>query len=364
MLRRYTLGPGAASLRQAQEYIPALASEQHTLVSVPNREVSVLAAITHAADAATSLASFAVAASRSKGQRLAQALDAHWDAKHKLVQHHECDPIDDAMEAIPKCSLVGRCLCSAEGQRMVSFRNRTLQTLKWFCPYRSAVRQRLVEGGYFLLFEGSDGSEDAWHERAASNPDKVAVMMHVALLYLSPFRPTYQRMRVLNMSEDIAHLEATSDFYVEYDAVADFDLRLCWQVTIWELLESVRPLGELNPRFVSARRGNGAPSGDGPRRLWPIPRGRARGGGADLGAGGGGAAASSAPNRADLVALGGVGRGAAERAEDASGSGASESGREDIAESDAERLADEDRCVVCARTDSTNVVYIFERRTY
>lgn len=64
----------------------------------------------------------------------------------------------------------------------------------------------------------------------------------------------------------------------EWDAYAEINLGLHWEVTLWELFATSRPLVEICPKRVSAKRCVGAAAGQ-TFQVWPLPKRRqARGG--------------------------------------------------------------------------------------
>lgn len=122
---------------------------------------------------------------------------------------------------------------------------------------------------------------DFSEEASADNDDvddTICLVFHVALQYQSPWRATLQRMEVASWQGDTIDLEATGCFLTEWDAYAEFNLGLHWEVTVWELFATSRPLVEICPKRVSAKRCVGAAAGQ-TFQVWPLPKRRqARGG--------------------------------------------------------------------------------------
>ena len=92
-----------------------------------------------------------------------------------------------------ECAKAGCCVCSGDGRLLRSFRNSVLRAFKAACPPQSADRSSLVAGDLVLRLtsQAGDGALDA----VAEEHSVADVFLHVSLMYLKPFRPTFHRVK-------------------------------------------------------------------------------------------------------------------------------------------------------------------------
>lgn len=117
---------------------PELNTRLGELVAVPNGSLARLAFLPNSEDLGAKIASWCcLSGSRGMGQQhFSKCLGAEWAQNHNMVRHDDC-PAATPKEVPSKCAAAGRCLCSASGKALLSFRSQVSRALKLFCPNNS-----------------------------------------------------------------------------------------------------------------------------------------------------------------------------------------------------------------------------------
>lgn len=99
-------------------------------------------------------------------------------------------------DALPKetdCMRAGQCVCTGAGRQLAAFRNRFLQAMKTMFRPGTDMRKLLLSGFVVAHIVGRPGGEGAGD--GAAEPDQgTHLWLHVGLMYLSPYRPTFMRV--------------------------------------------------------------------------------------------------------------------------------------------------------------------------
>ena len=144
---------------------------------------------------------------------------------------------------------------------------RLLSWMKRTFPDGSVQRQRLVDGKVVLRLRGGDATYEGDVETC-----RVQRLMHVALQYNIPFRPTWH---FLEQAEDLdetvphpARMYATSLARFETVYLGMTDFRDCQRIyaQVWEVEEAPRPVTTVTPHTVPLVRAVGFEQ---PERWWP-----------------------------------------------------------------------------------------------
>jgi hypothetical protein len=174
-----------------------------------------------------------------------------------------------------RCCQYGVCVCSANGKRDFECHNRFLNILKQTFPNRTDAVFKLLLGGHFFarVFSPSNGSASSSSDVAPLSLT-ITHMWHIGLMYLNPYRPTFQCVDIVGSEGEVdgepirIHVQATGSFLTELVAIKLLDKARTWTVTIYQVEGGPRPIGTLRPNLVSCRR-YGAPL-----QLWPRPKRR------------------------------------------------------------------------------------------
>ncbi|CAK0800461.1 unnamed protein product, partial [Prorocentrum cordatum] len=179
---------------------PLMAPLLHQLgaVPVPMERFSHLTFQSAAAVRTTCVTALVAVGRCPSGRTARPLLGADWGRKHTMQMHAAAEPIRKETVAERnqwRCARAGVHLCGAKGKDTYSFRNSVLRMLKVRCPKDSAARQKLIAGSLVLCVarmrrEPDDHNVPLDFEAA----EVVCSWYHLAVHYLSPFRPTLQTM--------------------------------------------------------------------------------------------------------------------------------------------------------------------------
>ena len=200
ILEDFCNGPGAEQLQRVVQELPELASLG--LTPAP----SAFGIAFHAAGpSADNLAKAVAWASASKSSNVAQTLDRWWSRAHETLQQEDCEPTAHLPDPGTDCLRAGRCICSFDGQRLRLFRNRLIRAMKAACPAGSDQRVLLVDGRVVAHIVGGMMPAANVGKADFSSPS-VDLWLHVGLMYLSPYRPTFMRVEpVGDLGECVSH---------------------------------------------------------------------------------------------------------------------------------------------------------------
>lgn len=179
--------------------------------------------------------------SQSRGVNLQNALDSYADARAQPLQAIHCQPCPPAKEK-SKCYQFGLCTCKGSPTYPTWLcRNVVYDRLKKLFP-TSAPRRRkqLVNGSVFLKFVCSDTSSSS----SSSAPPPVDVWLHVALMYLNPYRPTFHKMILSDPPLGDPPLIANREYLQVYIGVTSFTYNLQW------CLANLTPTSFAGSRFL------------------------------------------------------------------------------------------------------------------
>ena len=272
------------------------ASSLHLL---PQVGMEVLEVAFDSVDKALAIASWASANSRSSN--LKSTLEQHWLQTNDMVRHSKQEELPPSGKGASKCQVYGHCFCDAEHKLVWRLRNRFLQSLKAaFAPANVDQKKALLEGYIVVLLEGqapdtsalapstleaaadllgAETAEKKWYEQER-------VWLHIALMYLKPYRPTFQLLQQVQVEADgKVQLKQTGKFLTEFDLWFSLSLEQAWTVRYCRMLSTQAPVMELAPACCIVK----LLSSDN-EALWPLPARarrprRARGGESSAGVG-------------------------------------------------------------------------------
>ena len=217
-LVEYAEGDGKHVADSLLKVCPALA-EAGDLVGVPDNLTKTLALHPDCPARAAQLVSFVHSGENTaSSSTLAASLDSAWGQMHRMVENAQCPPVR-GLPKEPLCIEMGRCLCRGEGLILKRLHGRIHRALKLLLPFRSAARDLAMTGDYFLLLQGKGHAAATGDSGAAAGSSTeqaettVELAWHMSLLYLSPWRPTWQEMGIAGVQGGYLHLRATSHFW-------------------------------------------------------------------------------------------------------------------------------------------------------
>eukprot|EP00971_Amphidinium_carterae_P119761 2372506-Amphidinium_carterae.1 len=114
---------------------------------------------------------------------VASELEKEWHTLHEMVSHSTCEPIVDANSSLSRCAIHGVCVCSVAGKRLWRFRNFILRAMK--NTFGAKQKQQKLMSGYIVL---------CLREEAEASTEPLVHYYHVGLMFLRPYRPTFQRL--------------------------------------------------------------------------------------------------------------------------------------------------------------------------
>ena len=153
------------------------------------------------------------AESKTGGSRVGKtALDVDWSVKAQIQRHADSEENGDESSAEKekwKCFRAGVELCNESGRALSKYKNCILRVLKVCCPKKNRMRGSLVDGDIFLALVRMDAlpvAKDFIPDKDIfKNESKI---LHIAVSYLVPLRPTMQVMECTDVIGDILHLQA------------------------------------------------------------------------------------------------------------------------------------------------------------
>lgn len=127
----------------------------------------------------------------SKEVSVGPSLRSFWSEAHETVDDENCAPLPERAQAMTECCKVGVCLCSEAGRLLRSLRASFLRRCKEAFPAQSDDRRSMVEGHVVVRLTDKSAAADTAFLADLDMPRR-DVFLHIALLYLSPFRHTFQ----------------------------------------------------------------------------------------------------------------------------------------------------------------------------
>lgn len=234
------------------------------LLAVPNRAFPMFEVQSHA----SKLAAKMVASSIQKGpttpigeigRQLGLGLEAFWHAEHKDLLHSEPTPLPKGMrlQRGSLCWQAGFCVCSGEGRKVSTFRTRFLQQLSsWFPRGNSEVRSKLQDGFFVLHLIGCPVDDMVGGGDVVLGRGEVHIWVHIAAMYLSPWRPTLHTMVDLGpIANEIRLLDASCRWSTLWDFSRAIGVAgMAWGMEAWELLHRRVALPSFDPSKPRVRR--------------------------------------------------------------------------------------------------------------
>ena len=264
--------------------IPGALQLTNSMHPIPKVGMHVVEVSFDSVDKSATLAGWAMKNSRSCN--LKATLDKHWSHVNEMLFHDKQTPLSVEPKKKGLCRTYGRCFCDADGKTAWRLRNHFLQALK--LSFQRGVEERrswLLEGFVVVCLCSMSEEEAAassnlavlaseyLEEEAPKDPMLASkkVWLHIALMYLKPYRPTFQLLLEegsLQMGQTV--LRQTGKFYTEFDLWFNLSLDHSWNLQFFRVLSTSAPQAELRPALCVVK-----PVSETSAAFWPIPK-RAR----------------------------------------------------------------------------------------
>lgn len=185
-------------------------------------------------------------------------MEASWTAQHDVLAHSSAPPLPKLAKARGSpCWDAGFCICDGDGRLVHLCRSKFLKHLAGSFRQGTADRDALKGRNVFikLMVVPTDVIDKAAEEGLAHHAC-TCLWWHVSAMYLSPFRPTVQRMIALDCDEgeDFRDMQCTGLWQELWLALAELPMSHCLACEFWALQQRPRPIVDFNPSMVRARR--------------------------------------------------------------------------------------------------------------
>lgn len=129
----------------------------------------------------------------TKEANSSSALKRHWEQCHETLLEANCPPIAATMPHLSGCCVAGRCLCTNEGKHLVKLRSALFDNMKKVFLAGSELRDRLIDGHFILKLDGLPDTDD--FDALLEDDAFKEVWLHVGMLSLSPYQPTFMLLQ-------------------------------------------------------------------------------------------------------------------------------------------------------------------------
>ena len=254
------------SLQSIQQYLPEQSGANLELVPFAGGVRCVDCTHRHLASVTAGVA-WAVCNYRTSP--LAAAMEQDWQLNSELLKESDCEAIPAAALAMSaadqSCYKAGMCVCAGKGKSIQDRVNSLLAHMRRLFPRASYQRAMGVSGHVVVRLVGKGGvlDDDGEVDLLASLDASASVYWHIGLLYLSPFRPTFMKVNIVegvNETEptpERMYIESANEFATVHQALAHYADCSEIDAEFWVLEECSRPI-------------------PGPFRLRPVPMVRMR----------------------------------------------------------------------------------------
>ena len=171
-----------------------------------------------------------------------QLLHDRWEQLHKGVRAGTCLATEARRPPPSKaCIHVGRCVCSGEARWLSRLHTGCMKAMKELFPAASQGRARLANGEVVLQWLGSKPpgddvgrdqphGEGGEHRQAGEAEEGKTIYVHVSLMYLNPWRPTFTKLSRVGVDEFAVVFteDGLPSLMSSWELVFLMDLQLQW----------------------------------------------------------------------------------------------------------------------------------------
>ena len=272
---------GQAVVERVLAVIPEALKLAPCMHVIPKAGMSQVEVAYDSVDVSTTITSWTLA--NSKTSNLKATLEKHWRSVNEMLQDSKQSPLPAVTERRGRCVTYGHCFCGARGKEVWRLRNQFLKSLK--ASFQRGMEERkgwLVNGFVVvcltsLLEEGESANSafaelasDYLEEETALDPmlSSKVIWLHIALMYLKPYRPTFQLLfEEASLEQDRKVLRQSGKFFTEFDFWFNISLEQSWNMQYFRVLSTKAPQPELKPAMCVVK-----PHTLTPEVLWPLPK--------------------------------------------------------------------------------------------
>ena len=242
---------------------PQLAPWREWLHPVPDHKLAIFDFAKDAVPITKKMATWCLSSSRTCN--LKKVLEDNWSRKNSPVTHNPANLPNTGSSATKPCLRYGQCCCSFRGKESFHFKNQLLASIKArVSRTHEEQKQALMEG--FLVLRLRQTEElpprgQGWRELVqeeldpSSAPTAPRVLipedglwLHIALQYLSPYRPTFHVLRRIGGPElPECWLEQTGEVLSDMELASRVDLQYKYSFEIHKLISTAAPVTTLQP---------------------------------------------------------------------------------------------------------------------
>ena len=192
-----------------------------------------------------------------------------WESLHHVIRHEACEAVPAEpkpnYKRKPSCLQAQLCLCGGRGDSIWAAKLWFCTALKASLP-TSTYRDLLSDGWIVLRFICHDGAPLEAYDDADLHPSEDCVLdlvVHLAFMTWSPYRPTFRRMSWPGRKVDgLGRLElmATHTYQAMLEVLGEIVDSGCASVAMlcYQLDDAQEPVAKLRPLWVLAHRVRGS----------------------------------------------------------------------------------------------------------
>ena len=186
-----------------------------------------------------------------------ELLAERWRRRHDIIFHDDVPaaPQEPKVSSAkkPTCLAAKLCLCGDFGDEVWRLKRWLCASLKVLLPGKLKEDLRTGNIVVCLMLPTTD---EAFEDGTAGEPPHCATFLHVSLLYESPFRPTFRKLRCTKVEHGRLHLKATHQYATMLEQLQDqlsaggLGEVKSWRVRCYRLRESRRPVVSVDPTCI------------------------------------------------------------------------------------------------------------------
>lgn len=134
-----------------------------------------------------------------------------------MLLEKDCPPTEDTTIGETECLKAGRCVCCKDGLELRRLRNSLLRAMKRVFLAKTQQQRDLVDGFIVAHLRGKVAGNSAVEQVELDSSFK-DVYLHVGMMYLRPYRPTWMEVEPVAPPSDID--PAAGELWVKAVALA------------------------------------------------------------------------------------------------------------------------------------------------
>lgn len=274
-INKYEAHAGKEMQETVLRSAPGLRAAAASFRPIPDRDLRILEAKADFTEDIQKVVSMALR--QPKKSNLWQALKLDWEQRLRPISGRvgsvaaspEAEPLAAPAHANgSECHRVGRCICDAEGKKLLRLSKSFLRSFKTFVKKGTEARTSMLQGRSVLklrweLCQVAGARSNVKGGRAALASDEGArsgdVWWHISWVRLSPYTPNFQVLEPDSAQQEDGRvaLRASWSFLSFWNAMEALEKDLSWSMEFCTMIESLFPVAEVDPAvvFVQAKTG-------------------------------------------------------------------------------------------------------------